>query len=391
MYKLCAVLSCISFLASSAVADLSSSQIELHPRFPGKAPFMIEIGGTWPSDCHPGEQKPVVESFDGHSVEIVFEIIVEHVTCNDVDTPYRVLVDMSESIRNTMALDDLLDIKVDFDGSLLQQTVDLVCPQGEECPVLSQDQQKPQSGLYNAPGLSKQGLLLTRQDNAMGLFPLVYDESGRAEWLFGGNHIAGDSFFSSLQRPDGGDCFGCEPTGATPELIPVGYLSVLFDSPGVVQVKINDGLFTEYRLTVFGYRTFQVGPTGEQDFIDIEGRWGISENRGTNPPLADITEFFPGAFDIVFESYLPVDIATQTAGQVAYLVTTLTGETLGQLFCNGQTGPDDSNACEFIDPTDAADPLFMFYQEGPTSLSMEYGRIYVDVGDAPGGRAVRLD
>jgi len=387
MHRFTAIVLFFIFLTFDVEANFSSSSIELHPRFPGDSPFILEISGTWPTDCHPGEQNPVVVSFDGLAVEVEFEIVVIHVTCNDIDTPYRTLVDLSEVLRSTPATGDTLDIKVDFQGAQMQQVVDLVCSQGEGCAP--DEAQKPQPGLYDAAGLSRQGLLLARQARAAGLFPLVYDESGRAEWLFGGSPISGDAYFSHLRRPSGGDCLGCEPTGVEPELKPVGYITILFDSPGVMQVKINDGLFTEYRSLVFGYRIFGVGPGGNHEFIDIEGRWGISENRGTNPPLGDITEFLPGAFDIVLESYtLP---GATTPGQLAYLVTTLTGEPLGQLFCGGQTGPGGDNACEFIDPTDAAEPLFNFYQQGTASLVMEYGRIYVDVGDAPGGRAVRLD
>jgi hypothetical protein len=201
-----------------------------------------------------------------------------------------------------------------------------------------------------------------------------------------------DSFFTEILRMSGGDCFGCEPTGAQPEMTGIGYLSVLADSPGVLQVKINDGLFTEYRSLVFGYRTIQVGPAGEQTLIDIEGRWGISENRGTDPPLGDLTEFLPGAFDIVLEDIITADGGILPDGQVSYLVSTPTGETLGQLVCTGETGFDGhTNVCDFIDPTDAAEPLFLFYQLGPSTLSIEYGRPVIAVGIAPGGEAVRLD
>ena len=70
----------------------------------------------------------------------------------------------------------------------------------------------------------------------------------------------------------------------------------------------------------------------------------------------------------------------------------VTGETLGQLVCKGQTGFDGStNVCEFIDSTDSAEPLFLFYQVGPSDLSIEYGRALIAIGVAPGGKAVRLD
>ena len=160
----------------------------------------------------------------------------------------------------------------------------------------------------------------------------------------------------------------------------------------MLQVKINDGLFVEYRVLTFGYRTFQLGPGGEQTLVDLEGRWGISENRGTNPPLGDLTEFFPGAFDIALDDFASIDEEPPTAGQVTYVVKTATGDVLGQLVCKGQTGLDDvTNVCEFIDPTDAAEPLFLFHQHGPSRLAIEYGRALIAIGVAPGGVAVRLD
>jgi hypothetical protein len=169
---------------------------------------------------------------------------------------------------------------------------------------------------------------------------------------------------------------------------------MLVDSPSMLWVKINDGLFTAYQSLVFGYSTFQVGPNSEQTIIDIEGRWGISENRGTNPPLGDLTGFFPGAFDIKFESIAVAsgDDEMSTFSQLSYLVNEPTGEMLGQLICKGQTDIlDTSNICEFIDLNDPAEPLFLFHQHGPSSLSIEYGRPLIAVGVAPGGKVVRLD
>jgi hypothetical protein len=80
MKKLLAILPLLALLPANLVADFSRSQAVLHPRLPGTGPFIIEISGIWPTDCHPGEQKPIVESFDGHTVEIGFEIIVVHIT-----------------------------------------------------------------------------------------------------------------------------------------------------------------------------------------------------------------------------------------------------------------------------------------------------------------------
>jgi hypothetical protein len=392
MTKLLAILPILALLPFSVFADFSNSQVVLHPRFPAAGPFIIEISGVWPNDCHPGEQKPVIKSFDGHTVGIVYEIIVVHITCNNIETAYRTLVDMSEVVRTTKPRSDMLDVHVNFLGDTLEQTVELVCPEGSDCESLSGDQQHPETGLYSAPALANQGLLLSRQNAATAIFPLVYDESGRSEWLFTGNRVVEDSFFTEILRLSGGDCYGCEPTGSKPEMESIGYLSVLVDHPGALQVKVNDGLFTEYQALVFGYTTFQVGVSGGQTLTDLAGRWGISENRGSNPPLGDLTEFFPGAFDIQLEDFVPADNEIPRAGQVSYLVSTPTGEILGQLVCKGQTGIESAiNVCEFIDPTDAAEPLFLFYQDGPSSLSIEFGRAVIAVGTPPGGKALRLD
>lgn len=392
MKTLFAVVSLLAMLQSSLQADFSRSQTELHPRFPGTGPFIIEIDGIWSSDCHPGEQKPVLKSFDGHSAVIEFEIIVVHVTCNIIDTRYRVLVDMSEAVRATKPSSDSLDIEVAYEGETLQQTLDLVCPRGTECASPEDNRQWADEGIYYTPALANQGLLVARQNAATAIFPLVYDQSGQSEWLFTGNLMVEDGFFTEILRPSGGDCFGCEPTGADPALTPIGHLSVLADGPGVLQVKINDGLFVEYQSLVFGYRTFPVGPVNGPTLIDLEGRWGISENRGSNPPLGDLTEFLPGAFDLELEDIVTADDEIQRAGQVSYLLSTPTGLVLGQLVCKGQTGTDGhTNMCEFIDPTDAAEPLFRFYQLGPSRLGIEYGRALVAIGTAPGGRAKRLD
>ena len=392
MKKWTVLWSLLALLPTSVLGDFSRSQALLHPRYPGTGPFIIEIAGTWPTDCHPGEQKPVVESFDGHTVKVEFEIIVIHVTCNISDTAYRSLVDMSDAVRATKPSADTLELQVNFQGEILTQTLDLVCPPNGNCAGADGGSPWPEPGLYFAQGLASQGLLVARQNAATAVFPLVYDESGRNEWLFSGNLMVEDSFFTEVYRLSGGDCFGCEPSGAEPEMTPIGYLSVLVDRPGVLQVKFNDGLFTEYQGLVFGYNVYPVGPAGQQTLVDLDGRWGIGENRGTDPPLGDLTDFFPGAFDIEFEAFIPAEPASQDPGQVSYLVNSPTGNTLGQLVCTGDTGVDGrTNVCEFIDPTDAAEPLFLFYQEGPSSLSIEYGRAVIAVGTAPGGRAVRLD
>ena len=44
-----------------------------------------------------------------------------------------------------------------------------------------------------------------------------------------------------------------------------------------------------------------------------------------------------------------------------------------------------------FDPTDAAEPLLLFFQQGPSTLAIEYGRAVIAIGIPPGGKAVRID
>ena len=377
--------------ATSLSADFSLSRTVLHPHYPATGPFIIEITGIWPTDCHPGEQKPVLQAFDGRTVEIGFEMIVQHITCNDADTEYRVLVDMSQAVKTTKPAGNELEVVTRFGGDSLEETLDLVCPDEGGCETIAENRQRPEEGLYQAPGLAKQGLLLARQANAMAIYPLVYDKAGNSQWLFTGKQMVENTFFTDLLSFSGGSCYGCEPSGETPEMRAVGYLTVLADRPGTLQVKLNDGMFATYSAVVFGYRIYRVGPAGASTLVDLQGRWGISENRGTTPPLGDLTAFLPGAFDIVLDEYVTAD-GQPAGGQAYYTVASLDGESLGQLLCKGETAAGSGlNVCEFIDPTDAAEPLFLFHQEGPSSLAIEYGRPVIAVGQPPGGKAVRLD
>jgi hypothetical protein len=375
----------LSLLSPTLWADFSNTTLTTHPRFPGTDPFIIELKGTWPSDCHPGEQKAVLESYDGLSAEIGFETVVEHITCNDTETPYRVLFDMSEAIAAGQPLEDKLEITVNFGGAKLEKTIHLTCPEDADCNAMLSNRQLAEPGLYFSAGLAKQGLLVARQNEAMAIYPLVYDANGSNEWLFTGTVMKEDTFFTDLLRFSGGDCFGCEPTDATPKMSEAGKLSVLVDRPGLLQVKFNDGPFTAYESLVYGYRTFQVGSTDKKALVDLSGRWAISENLG------ELTDFFPGAFDVEYEKPAAAGDRVTSTGQASFLVSTLNGQFLGQLVCKGQTTDDGSDVCQFIDPTDAADPAFLFYVQSPSRVAIEYGRQYDPETEPPSGGAVRID
>jgi hypothetical protein len=385
MRKLAAALLIVSLQSSGLLADFSRSEASLHPAYPGSAPFILEIGGVWPSDCHPGEQLPVVQSFDGLKVEIEYEIIVVHITCNETDTPYRSLVDMTEAVRTTKPLGDALEVRVHFQGATFRQSLDLNCPDRTECADTSGKWPLIERGLYVTPDRSREGMLVARQDGATVIYPLVYGDSGNAEWLFSSGRVSEDTYFAELSLWTGGDCFDCLPTDAEPVPVTAGHLSVLIESPDTMQVKINERPFSSYSKLVYGFETFQLDPPGAEPLVDLLGRWALNENRGTDPPLGDLSNFLPPAFDIESGNAPGVE-------EGSYSVKTITGEELGQLFCKTQvTFEQPRNVCEFIDPTDQAEPLLLFYPDGPSSVSIEYGRPVIAIGIPPGGRAVRLD
>jgi len=287
----------VMFCSNTALADFSNAEFLLHPLLPWNDPFIIEMTGEWQTDCHPGEQKPVVSAYTGDTVLIEFETIVEHVTCNDVVTPYRVLVDMSDVVGDVEGNFEEIEITVRFGETEVTHTAILFCicspqPYG---PFI-----KPEEGLYYSSGLEKQGLLLARQNQRMGAYPLVYDESGSSEWLFGGGGIVEDVFFINLNELTGGQCLGCLPPDDPPQLDVVGKLTMLMDSEGIVQVKVNDGLFTPYEQLDFGYGSVDVGGSPPKVIPDLRGRWAfVDVDFDTPVPPDSGTSMLPLVFDIV--------------------------------------------------------------------------------------------
>ena len=170
------------FCFNTAWADFSDAFFQLHPAQPmDREPYLIEITGEWPTDCHPGKQKPVISEYTGDTALIEFETIVEHVTCNDVVTPYRVLIDMSDVTDSVTGGFLEIEVSLRFDGTEFTETLVLVCICS---PVPVGPNINPETGLYGSNGLEKQGLLLARQNQRMVAYPLIYDESGSSEWVF---------------------------------------------------------------------------------------------------------------------------------------------------------------------------------------------------------------
>jgi hypothetical protein len=388
--RMLGLMAVFSWSCSPIAADFSQSVASLHPAYPGSGPFLISISGTWPTDCHPGEQFPFVSSFDGHTVEIEFEIRVVHVTCNQAETPYRSLVSMYQILNKTKPLGQTLRVRADFDGLFLDQSLELLCPDGEDCSEGSGGQLRPERGLYTTPGRSREGLLITRQNDTAVLYPLVYNDTGIAEWLFSAAVLADGTFFADLTRWHGGDCFDCEPVDDRARPGSAGHISVYTERPDTIWVQYNDRPFAEYRKLVYGYEVF-ARPEGSP-LTDLTGRWALSENHGTDPPLGDLSDILPPAFDVALDKATGTREHSDALEQVVYLVTSVTGRELGQLVCEWQSMSFEAReVCSFIDPTDQAEPLLLFYPRGPSTVTIEYGRSLPAIGTPPGGTAVRLD
>jgi hypothetical protein len=328
------------FCMNSAFADFSTASFKTHPIEPAAhlGPYIIEVTGEWPSDCHPGEQKPVIREFTGETLLVEFETIIEHVTCNDVTTPYRVLIDMSDVIEGGTTNPTGIDVTLRFGESEHMEPVSLLCicspaPVGPDI--------KPEPGLYEGGGLDKQGILLARQKDRMGIYPLVYDETGNSQWLFGGGGIVEDVYFVKLKELSGGQCLGCLPPNDPPQKEVVGKLTVLMDSQGAIQVKVDDGLFEEYQPVEFGYGAYKVYNHDENMshwIPDLNGRWALVDDNSdlweeASPLPSDV---LPLVFDIeegIVRDPPPPVVAPPPPSIVEYSILDIKGEVVAEMAC----------------------------------------------------------
>ena len=327
-----------AFCLNTAEADFSDAFFVLHPKEPERGqPFLIEITGNWPTDCHPGEQKPVVIEYTGDKALIEFETIVEHVSCNDVVTPYRVLVDMSDVLADETNYSIRIEVTLRFNGEEFVHDVSRLCI----CtPSLPGPKINPERGLYASTGLEKQGLLLGRQNQRMAVYPLVYDQTGSSQWLIGGSGIVEDVYFTDLYELTGGQCLGCAPPIEAPQSAIVGKLTMLMDSEGVIQVKVNDGLFTTYEPIEYGYGEVHIGGHPEIRIPDLSGRWAFVEvdssknSTGSPPP----TVILPLVFDIQLTPLAPRPPTVPSPppfppGDARYSIRDVEGKEVAQLVC----------------------------------------------------------
>lgn len=329
----------LALLASSGLqADFTDAELTLHPYVPQYRPFVLDLRGTWANTCHPGIAEPVITAVDGPRVEIDL-VLDELLLClPDVESPYRVLVDLSDAfdvndIVPLPAADLFLEVVVRFLDETFTGSALLGCFGPNACPgsFFTHLQHWPEPGLYQTQGLAKQGLLLARQDDRLAAYPLTYDGEGGSEWLFAGGGVTGDVYFAPLYQASGGQCLGCPPPDDPLLLEPAGKISMVFDSEGVAQVKIDDGPFVEYRQLDFGYGNLP------REFVvpDLSGRWALVEtelemqNNLSIPPGAVL----PLVFDLSIISAVPPPVGSDPPEPVVFALAGADGEVITAMEC----------------------------------------------------------
>lgn len=369
-----------------ALADFSNAEVRLHPTFPGENPSVLEITGTWPNDCHPGEQHPVVRSWDGESLVIEIEIVVIHVTCNDRPTPYRVLVDLSEAVQNIPPTENDLSLTVRYGEAELSKWLLLSCALCDppEPPVPAT---LPDSGLYFTEALDKQGLILARQRDWLAAYPLTYDAAGGSEWLFAVGQIHEDAFFGTLYELTGGQCLGCPPPPAEPQLDAIGRLTLLMDSRGLVQMKVNDGSFVPYSLLDFGFGAVKLDDAW---VANLAGRWALAvSDPGAVGASSAPADALPGVVDIELIGVAKPDFpGGDQALHVDYRVLDLHGEVVTSLRCEWADGMQ----CSMPIPG-FTDDLHSYAVDAlsPVRLRLEDATPYAAPGAPASGELVRID
>ena len=393
----------LAFCFNTGWADFSDALFRLHPIQPKEAePYLIEITGEWPDDCHPGEQKPVIRDYTGDTALIEFETIVEHVTCNDVPTPYRVLVDMSDVIDSVTGSFVEIEVTLRIGETEFTKSLDLICICS---PVPVGPHINPEAGLYFSDGLKKQGLPLARQNQRMGAFPLIYDESGSSEWLIGAGGIVEDVFFAELLESTGGQCLGCLPPDEPPQMGVVGKISMLMDSEGVIQVKINDGLFTTYKPSMYGYWDLDISGFLRTSSPDLSGRWAfVDVDHHTGLPEPGLSSFvLPLVFDIALESVGPepedpvppiVCCLPPPPISARFSIRNIDGENIAEMVCGFVENNWILNEmiCHLDSPDlEDGDSPYRVELLSIERIKMTYTGAILGVGSSSSGTAVRID
>ena len=387
---------------NSSLADFSNTSVWSHPLYAADTePYILDIRGNWSTDCHPGEQKPIISEYTGDTVLIEFEIITDHLICNDVVTPFRVLVDMSDVVDSVPGKFIFVDVTIRYGGDEIVKTTMRPCILCS--PVPPPRDVKPETGLYYSNGLEQQGLLLARQNQRMGAYPLIYDEAGSSEWVLGPGGIVEDTFFADLFESTGGQCLGCPPPDDPPQMDAVGKIAMLMDGPGVIQVRINDGLFTTYELLDFGYGSRDIGGNPNHRVPNLSGRWALVEDAvwlPQLPPSENNYAPFPLVFDIALESvtYIQPPIVTPPPtppGYVIFSIRDKNGNEITQMKCDFGSDWANSDAemvCNISDPeVNDGDTLYRIKMLSPERLNINWVGPTIPEIHLPTHIAVRVD
>jgi len=235
----------------------------------------------------------------------------------------------------------------------------------------------------------------------MGAYPLIYDQSGSSEWLLGGGGIVEDTFFAELLESSGGQCLGCLPPAEPPQMGVVGKITMLMDNEGTLQVKINDGLFTTYTPSVFGYWDLDISGFLQTSSPDLSGRWAFVD-VDTLPP--DTSSFpLPLVFDIAVKSVGPeigdpvppiVCCVPPLPTSARFSIRNIEGEDIAEMVCGfiENNWILDEMFCDLNMPNleDGVDP---FHVEllSTERIKMTYTGLKFAVGAPITGTAVRID
>lgn len=103
---------------------------------------------------------------------------------------------------------------------------------------------------------------------------------------------------------------------------------MLMDSEGILQVKVNDGLFETYEPLEFAYGSFDVGGNPPRRIPDLSGRWAFVSDFGSS--------IIPLVFDIAVESVAtaPQDEPATPPGDVLFSVRDNGGSEVARMNCD---------------------------------------------------------
>lgn len=234
----------------------------------------------------------------------------------------------------------------------------------------------------------------------MAVYPLIYDETGSSEWLFGGEGIDEEVYFTDLFELSNGQCLGCAAPNEPPDMNVVGKFSMLMDRDGAIHVKINDGLFEEYEQLVFGYGSVQKWDPTEQAEVsipDLSGRWAFTNVPSANAQItAPPTSLLPLVFDIKSRSRVdpplpvitPPPVPPESNTHLHYGVADMENQLVADLVC------DHSGAmhCELYTPGKGEFADYFDVQMLSTNKMLMTNKATPEQGESIGtGTAVRID